>query len=51
MMDGGSYLGNNGGRTVLVTLRRLTFGQDGKMKRFLTEYEKLVKSGGFLSSR
>lgn len=45
MMDEGSFIGNNeAGRTGKMT--EMVFGKEGTMQRFLTEYEKLVKSGG-----
>ncbi|AOZ92898.1 ABC transporter substrate-binding protein [Paenibacillus crassostreae] len=45
MMDGGSFIGNNeSGRSGKFT--EAVFGVEGTMTRFLTEYDKLVKSGG-----
>lgn len=36
---------NEGGRTAPMT--KVTFGEDGTLRAFLTEWEKVVKTGGF----
>lgn len=36
---------NEGGRTAPMT--RVTFGDDGSLRKFLTEWEKVIKTGGY----
>lgn len=41
-----NLFGNNeGGRADMMT--KVTFGEDGSLKKFLTEWEKVVKTGGY----
>ncbi|GMQ57954.1 ABC transporter substrate-binding protein [Vallitalea sediminicola] len=39
------YGDNEGGRTGQMT--KVTFGEDGSLEKYLTEWEKLVKTGGY----
>ena len=39
---------NEGGRTAPMT--KVTFGEDGTLRKFLTEWEKVIKTGGYKPS-
>ncbi|MEG0752801.1 MAG: ABC transporter substrate-binding protein [Angelakisella sp.] len=39
---------NEGGRTAPMT--KVTFGEDGTLRNFLTEWEKVIKTGGYKAS-